>query len=270
MPTILDKIVETKRREVAVAKDTRSVSELKKLIGLADPPRDFYKALLPCNERVHLIAELKRRSPSAGVIVADFDPVAIAKIFHANGAAALSVLTDEEYFQGRLQYIEMVKHAVPLPVLRKDFLIDDYQVYESRAAGADAILLIVEVLGVSRTKEMLAIGQSLGLAVLIEVHDEENLKRLLEAVGLPMSGHYLLGINNRDLSVQKTNLLQTKRLASLLPSGTPFIAESGIKTHADVRAAHQAGATAMLVGESLLRADDIGAKVRGLLEQPNK
>jgi len=222
----------------------------------------FHAACPPAGPRI--IAEIKKRSPSAGVLVADFDPVAIARQYHRHGAAALSVLTDEPYFGGRLEHIAAVKAAVPLPVLRKDFIIDDYQLYESRVAGADAVLLIAEVLGAARIAELLPVCHRLTLAALVEVHSEDNLRAVRAALGDPAVGHYLLGINNRDLTVQRTDLSTTARLAATLPPGVPFISESGIHTRTDVLAVGQAGACAVLVGEIMLRARDIGEKLREL------
>ncbi len=264
--TILDRIVESKREELAAAKRHRPIAALKAAIEQTDSARDFHGAVTaPSAHGVQLIAEIKKASPSAGLIVADFDVACIARTYFDHGAAALSVLTDETYFQGRLDFISHVKEAVPPPVLRKDFIIDEYQVYESRAAGADAVLLIAEVLRAQRIAEFTAIAKDLRMAVLIEVHTEENLSALLDMLGPPGPGRYILGINNRDLTAQKTNLSTTTRLAAQLPTGAPFVAESGIATRADVLAAKRAGARAILVGESLLRSNDIGRHVDTLL-----
>lgn len=264
--TILDRIVETKRQELCVSKANRSLDDLKAMIGSKSPPRDFYAAVLGgSGEKIRLIAEIKKASPSAGLIVPDFDPVKIAKIYHAHGAAALSVLTDETYFQGRLEFIEQVKEAVPLPVLRKDFTLEAYQLYEARAFGADAVLLIAEVLSTDLIQELVDTARSLGLAALVEVHTQQNLSAVLDRLGRPESSRYLLGINNRDLTAQRTDLTIMERLADHLPADTPFVAESGIKTHADIQRALAAGARAVLVGESLLKSNDIGASVDALL-----
>ncbi len=265
----MDRIVETKRQEVAAAKKHRSIEEVQALAAKAAPPRDFLSAVKPPPKAgVALIAEIKKASPSAGLILPDFDPVNIARIYARHGAVALSVLTDETYFQGRLAYIARVKEAVSLPVLRKDFIVDEYQIYESRAAGADAVLLITEVLGADRTVELLRVAASLELAALVEVHADANLSALLEAIEKNGSGgavNWILGINNRDLKVQRTNLETTERLAAMLPEGMPFVSESGIATREDVLRVARAGACAVLVGESLLRAGDIGAAVDSLL-----
>lgn len=263
--TILDRIVQTKRKEVELAKRQRSKAELRAAIDRVDRPRDFFAAVTAQSpDGINLIAEIKRRSPSAGLIVEDFDPGRIARTYDECGAAALSVLTDETYFGGNLTHLVDVKRSVPLPVLRKDFIVDEYQVYESRAAGADAILLIVEAIGVSRVVELLCVARRLGMSVLVEVHSGANLEALLDTAGPPGDG-YLLGINNRDLAAQRTDLSTTTRLAALLPPATAFLAESGIATRNDVLAIRKAGACAILVGESLLRADDISAKIDDLL-----
>ena len=260
--TILEKIVETKRQEVNAAKKRRPLAELMADLNRVAPPRDFFGAVTARSPHgIALIAEIKKASPSAGVIVGDFDPVQIAKSYCDHGAAALSVLTDETYFQGRLAFIEQVKQAVPLPALRKDFIIDEYQVYESRAADADAVLLITEVLGADGVAGLFPVARELGMTTLVETHSEESLESVLDRLGPPGRGSYILGINNRDLAIQQTDVSTTSRLARLLPQGCPFVAESGIATHDDVLTVRGAGACAILVGESLLRAGDIGAQI---------
>lgn len=272
MATILDRIIQTKRREVEAALSRHSPAEWRRRAERAAPPRDFLGSVLPANERSgvpRLIAEIKRKSPSAGEIVPDFDPVRIARVYHRHGAAALSVLTDETYFGGSLSFITAVRDAVPLPVLRKEFVIDEVQVCESRAGGADAILLIAEVLTVDDIARFKSLARELSLAVLVEVHSESNLRAVLDRLGSPSRDSYLLGINNRDLAVQRTDLATTTRLAKLLPPGAPFVSESGIHTPEDVAIIRAAGASAMLVGESLLRGDDIGARVDALIAPPS-
>ena len=266
MRTILDRIVETKRRELAATKAVRPQDELQEQARQVEPPRDFQGAVVtPSPRGIRLIAEIKKASPSAGVIVHDFDPAYIASVYQANGVDAISVLTDETYFQGHLDFISQVKTAVPMPVLRKDFLVDEYQVWESRAYGADAILLIAEILESDSLVRLRDVAAGLGLATLVEVHAVDNLRRVIDVLGPPDGNHFILGINNRDLAVQKTDLLTTERLASLLPEGSPFVAESGIGTRNDVLTIQRAGASAMLVGESILRSRDRGAKIRELL-----
>lgn len=266
MGTILDQIVQTKRTEVAARKQGRPLADVQRAARDAQPARDFHAALAaPAPRGIHVIAEIKKRSPSAGLIRADFDPVAIAGIYHRHGASALSVLTDEHYFDGQLKYIEQVRSAVPLPVLRKDFTIDPYQIYEARAAGADAILLIGEVLSPSQIREMLALSDELGMSTLIEVHERATLAAVLSAVHLPTDQRVLLGINNRNLKIQRTDLATTERLARLVPPGTLLVSESGVKNPADVQRLIAAGAHALLVGETLMRAPDIGAALDTLL-----
>jgi indole-3-glycerol phosphate synthase len=221
----------------------------------------------PANGRpVNLIAEIKKASPSAGVIRADFDPVAIAHSYAAAGADALSVLTDETYFQGHLDYIKTVRDVVPTPVLRKDFIIDPYQVYEARVAGADAILLIAECLDTSQMIDLQILATELNMTCLIEVHDMENLIRVRDRViGFPHRSYSLIGINNRDLRTFKTDLGTTLRLSELVENRDVLVAESGINSRFDVDKLADAGVRAILVGESLMRSDDIAAKVKELL-----
>src|SRR6185436_8826032 len=205
-------------------------------------------------KKLNLIAEIKKASPSAGVIRADFDPVAIAKTYADNGADALSVLTDEKYFQGKLEYIHRVRDAVRLPVLRKDFIIDPYQVYESRAAGADAILLIAEALQVNELIDLQILATELNMTCLIEVHDMDNLIRVRDRViGFPHRSYSLLGINNRDLRTFKTDLGTTLRMAELVEDRNVLVSESGIHTRQDLAKLADAGIRAVLVGESLMR-----------------
>lgn len=270
MTNILEKIVQTKREEIAERQPRRPIELLKEEIEALGRPRNFFHAVTHRqtgkNARpLNLIAEIKKASPSAGVIRADFDPVQIAGIYAANGADALSVLTDEQYFQGHLSYIHAVRDAVKLPVLRKDFIIDPYQVYESRAAGADAILLIAECLEMSQLIDMQILATELHMTVLIEVHDLENLVRVRDRViGFPHKSYSLLGINNRDLRNFKTDLGNTLRMAELVEDRSVLVSESGIHTNADIQKLAAAGVSAVLVGESLMKSEDIGRKVREL------
>jgi indole-3-glycerol phosphate synthase len=202
-----------------------------------------------------VIAEVKKASPSAGVIRADFDPVAIARTYQAHGAACISVLTDEPGFQGRLEYLEQIRAVVDRPLLRKDFLIDRYQLLEARAVGADAVLLIAEILPDDALRTLLRQARELGLQTLVELYDRENLPRVLNA------GADLVGINNRDLRTFVTRLEHTVELADLVPDGVCLVSESGIRTRADVERLRGAGIDAILVGETLMRAGDIGAKL---------
>lgn len=266
LPTVLDEIVASKHREVAEARRRASRSELEERAARQSPARPFAAVVGTRDESgPRLIAEIKRASPSAGLIRPDLDPAEIARIYARHGAAALSVLTDGPYFQGRLEDIRLVREAVELPVLRKDFIVDGYQIPESRAAGADAVLLIAEVLGADGVAALLSMAREWGMCVLVEVHEEEDLRAVLECVGPPAVDRYLLGINNRDLRVQRTDLATTERLASLLPPGVPFISESGLATREDLLRVHGCGASAVLIGESILRSDDIGARIDALL-----
>jgi indole-3-glycerol phosphate synthase len=263
---ILAQIVADKQEEVRQAKARVDEASLRRQAECAGPVRDFRSAVTcPTPAGIHIIAEIKRKSPSAGVIRADFDPVAIARAYAAAGASALSVLTDERYFDGRLEYLRLVGEAVSLPVLRKDFIIDPYQLWESRAAGADAVLLITEVLGVEGVVDFAAQVAAAGMSALVEAYRPELLAGVVAAWGGGVPGHVLIGINNRDLTVQKTDLATTERLAALVPDTSALVSESGIRSRADVLRVQRAGARAILVGESLMSAEDPGAQVRALL-----
>lgn len=255
---ILQTIVEHKRTEVAAARDRRPLADLEAALTSAPPVRGFVNALRGA-AGIGLIAEVKKASPSAGLIRADFDPVAIAKIYAAHGANCLSVLTDEKYFQGHLDYLTAVRNAVGIPVMRKEFIIDPYQVVEARVAGADCILLIAECLDDCRMRELYFQASDLGMDVLIEIHDPENLDRVLK-LDPP-----IIGINNRNLRLMKTDLAHTLDLVDRIPAGTLLVSESGIKTNADVCRLQNGGAKAILVGESLMRSPDIGRAVDELL-----
>ncbi len=266
MGNILDQIIETKRGEVAAARKNRPLSELKAALRDTRPTRDFYRAVAKTPKRgVNLIAEIKKKSPSVGLIRPDFDPVALAKTYQAAGADALSVLTDQTYFDGRLEYIAQVKEAVRLPVLRKDFIIEEYQLYEARVAGADAILLIGEVLAPVCLADLLELAYELGLTSLIEVHEAETLDKLQSTIGFPNKKRSLLGINNRDLKLQEADLFTTEALAQQAGKDVVIVSESGIKTRADVERLIRAGARGLLIGETFMRSPDITAKVAELL-----
>jgi indole-3-glycerol phosphate synthase len=257
MATILDRIVETKVREIAVAKAAVPEAELQRRIEHLPPVRNF-RAAIRRFAQITLIAEVKKASPSAGVIRADFDPVKIATTYEAHGAAAISVLTDVEYFRGSLKYLTDVRAAVSLPVLRKDFIIDRYQLLEARAAGADAVLLIAECLPGAELHALQREATALGLHTLVELHDAEHLARVLDC------GAVVIGINNRDLRTFTTRLEHTLDLLPKIPADRTVVSESGIKTHADLVKLGCAGAHAVLVGESLMRADDIGEALDAL------
>ncbi|AWM39704.1 Indole-3-glycerol phosphate synthase [Gemmata obscuriglobus] len=256
-PTILDRIVETKRREVETARAAVPEGELARRADDAAPTRDFKSAIRRLG-MITLIAEVKKASPSAGVIRADFDPVRIATTYEEHGAAAISVLTDVEYFQGSLEYLTAVKAAVKCPVLRKDFIIDRYQLLEARCAGADAVLLIAECLPGNQLAQLQKEAVALGLHTLVELHDADQVSRVID------SGAAIIGINNRDLRTFETRLEHTLDLLTQIPVDRVVVSESGIKTHADLVRLGAAGARAVLVGESLMRASDIGAALDAL------
>ncbi|HYH68289.1 MAG TPA: indole-3-glycerol phosphate synthase TrpC [Urbifossiella sp.] len=252
MPTILDRIMETKRREIAAARAAVPDAELERRVADLPPARDFTSAVDRYGQ-VNVIAEVKKASPSAGVIRADFDPVAIATTYATHGAAAISVLTDADYFQGSLAYLTAVRRSVAVPVLRKDFVLDRYQLLEARAAGADAVLLIAECLPGDQLAVLQREATVMGLHTLVELHDAEELPRVLDC------GAEVIGINNRDLRTFTTRLEHTLELLAKIPADLSVVSESGIRTHADLLRLGAAGARAVLVGESLMRAADIGA-----------
>lgn len=258
MANVLDKIVAQKRIEIAAAKQRRTEDELTRAAADAPAVRDFLAALRSASD-VGLIAEIKKASPSAGLIRDDFDPVEIARIYEAHGAACLSVLTDEQFFQGHLDYLTAVRNAVSLPVLRKDFILDRYQVVEARAAGADAVLLIAECLDDATLTELYEHILSFGMTPLVELYEPANLIRVL---ALKPS---LLGVNNRNLKTFVTDLKHTVHLAAKTPAETLLVSESGIRTREDVLRLKAAGCRAILVGETLMRSPDIGRVVDELL-----
>jgi len=261
LASILDKIIADKRAEVSYRKSKTSIEELQDRVRALPKCRNFYKAVTKPNSRgINVIAEIKKASPSAGVIRADFDPVAIARVFEKCGADAISVLTDEKYFQGRLEYIAQIHRVVELPILRKDFIIDIWQVYESRAAGADAILLIAEALKPGELMDLMIAAAELTLTVLLEVHQADTLLAVRSMVGFPKKGYSVLGINNRDLATMEVDLNTTSRLAGLLDNKNELVAESGIKTRADVEKLKAVGVKAVLVGQALCESPNIEQK----------
>jgi len=255
--TILDEIVRWKRQETAVRQQERPLADVRAQSQHAPPPRDLVAALRAPG--VSLIAEVKKASPSKGLLCPNLDVEALARTYEENGAAAISVLTDERYFQGRLEYLTAARQAVRLPVLRKDFILEPYQLYEARAASADGVLLIVAALPDDALAELHQRATDLGLAVLVEVHDEAELERALRVAPR------IVGVNNRDLRTFTVDLGTTERLRPLVPAGVALVAESGIHTPADVARLAAAGVDAMLVGEALVCAGDVGGKVRELL-----
>ena len=291
MHGVLKEIIDHKREEVARLKASTTFAELEAQVAQAEPARNFFAAVTHHRDAFHtsVIAEIKRRSPSAGLIRPEyaelvarkgaasnddsgkargFDPAEIARRYHANGASAISCLTDERFFGGHLSFIERVKEAVPLPVLRKDFIIDPIQLWESRAAGADAVLLIAEVLTISQILDMLILAQQLGLTVLMEVHSVESLLRIRPHVGFPHPSYFLLGINNRDLSTQKVDINHTLRLLDMVEEPGLLVSESGIKTSKDLAWLRHHNVRIVLVGEHLMRQDDPGHALAELLGHP--
>jgi indole-3-glycerol phosphate synthase len=258
MSSVLDRIVATKWEEIAAAKRRCPQGELEAQLSQAPPVRDFLGALRGHSE-MRLIAEVKKASPSKGLIRADFDPVSIARDYEAAGAAALSVLTDEQYFQGHLDYLRAIRREVGIPVLRKEFVLDPYQVVEARVAGADAVLLIAECLPGETLRELYECIVGLGMTALIELYEPAHLERVLA------TGTRLVGVNNRDLHTFEVDLGHVIRLRERIPAGVTVVAESGIGRHEDVVRLRGEGIEAMLVGESLMRQSDVRAAVRRLL-----
>ncbi len=277
MGSILDEIVETKKREVAERKALHSLAELERAAADADEPRGFVRSLTaPLGDlKAAIIAEVKRKSPSAGWIREEYQPGAdgsdafgpedIARRYHQAGARAISCLTDEPYFAGRLSFLDRVRGAVPLPVLRKDFMVDPWQVAESRAAGADAVLLIAECLSDEQIADLLSRSLDLGMDVLVESHDRENLLRCVRLTRDCPAGRVLLGINNRDLRIMKTDLDHTLRMTADVPDPGLLVSESGIRTAADLERLGGAGVRIALVGEHLMAQTDPGAALSELL-----
>jgi indole-3-glycerol phosphate synthase len=255
---ILDEIIARKRQEVAAAKAVVPEAALRERLAAAPPVRDFFAAV-GGRGTISLIAEVKKASPSRGVLRQDFEPVRIAEIYQEHGAAAVSVLTDEHYFQGSLENLRRIRQAIDLPVLRKDFIIDRYQVVEARAAGADAVLLIAECLDDAALRALHDAICELGMTPLVELFDPANLPRVLNA------GARLVGINNRDLRTFRTELDHTLRMRHLVPGDRRLVAESGIRNRPDMLRLEAAGVDAMLVGETLVTRPDIGTAVDELL-----
>ena len=261
MPSILDKIVTAKREELSTARQAAPFAAVRQAASQQPRPLSLADAL--SGDDIRLIAEVKKASPSRGLLSPDFDPVRLAGTYVANGAAAVSCLTDPR-FQGELAHLSAIKQSgasADAPVLRKDFIFDSYQVYEARAAGADGILLIVAILEPALLKELLDTAQSLGMECLVETHDESELETAVDA------GAEIIGINNRDLHTFTTDLAVTQRLAPQVPSGKVVVSESGIFTPDDLRLLGSFGVNAVLVGEALVTAPDVGAKVRELSGQ---
>jgi indole-3-glycerol phosphate synthase len=256
--SVLDEIVANTRAELARRKVFVSRAALERECAATPAARDFESALRASPGAVRLIAEVKKASPSRGVLASGLDPAALATTYATGGAHAISVLTDEKYFRGSLDDLRRVRAAVGVPLLRKDFTIDEYQLWEARAAGADAVLLIVSILETTELRELLAAAKGLGLAALVECHTAAELDRALAV------GSRIVGINNRDLTNFETRITTTLDLLPLIPPGPIVVSESGFFTAADVRQVVSAGAHAILVGEGLVRAADVPAKIREL------
>ena len=262
MSDVLARILADKRRAVAATKAARPLAEIDAAAAKAPPPRGFIAAL----ERAHaagryaLIAEIKRASPSHGLIRADFEPASLARAYAEGGASCLSVLTDEPYFQGKAEHLIAARAAVSLPVLRKDFIVDPYQVAEARAMGAECILLIMAALSDAEAIALEADAHRRGMDVLVEVHDADELRRALRLKTR------LIGINNRNLKTLKTDLTVTEMLAPLLPKGRILVSESGLNTPGDLARMARVGARSFLIGEALMRQRDVAAATRALLE----
>ena len=255
---ILDTIIAHKQKELAAEQAQVPLTKLKKEVTYLPPTRDFHDAIAGSGT-VKLIAEVKKKSPSKGIIREDFEPVSIAETYVENGAAAISVLTDRKFFAGELDYLRAIRDVVDVPLLRKDFTIDPYHIYQARAAGADAILLIVAALTAAQLRTFMDIATSVSLACLVEVHTQEEL-----AIALDVDAQ-IIGINNRDLHTFHTDLATTFQLREAIPTDKVVISESGIYSREDVVRLQEAGVQAMLVGESLMRSPDIGEQVRNLI-----
>ena len=257
---ILEKIVWHKEQEVAQMYATEPLESIKAKLTSISPPQDFYGSLQNSRSKPALIAEVKKASPSKGVFRADFDPVAIATAYERGGASCLSVLTDREFFQGGFKNLQLVRQAVELPLLCKEFIIDPYQIYLGRSHGADAVLLIAAILTDAELTELQALIHQLGMTALIEVHTQAELERVLQIPDVR-----LIGINNRNLTTFEVDLETTERLSEEVPEGIILVSESGLKTNADARRVFDCGCNAILVGEALMRTGDVGAQVAELL-----
>ncbi|MFC2002323.1 indole-3-glycerol phosphate synthase TrpC [Chloroflexota bacterium] len=254
---ILNKIIAEKRKEVEQRKEIMPISILKERVARQEATLDLALALN--GNGIKIIAEVKQASPSKGVLCPDFNPVELAKSYAHGGAAAISVLTEANYFQGSLNHLAAIREEVRLPLLRKDFIFDQYQIYESRAYGADALLLIVAILSQEQLEELLPLSRSLGLGCLVEVHNESEVARALR------SGAEIIGINNRNLNTFVVDINITRRLRPLIPQGRLVVSESGIKSRSDIEKLKEWGINAVLVGETLVTADDIPTKMRELI-----
>lgn len=259
MKDILKEIVSSKVKEVQESKKRLSINTIKKRVKKLPKGRDFKKALL--SDSISLIAEVKKHSPSVGTISRNFKPVKIAKIYENGGAKAISVLTDKKYFKGDLLYLRKIKNTVKVPVLRKDFIIDEYQIYESKYYGADAILLIVSILSESKLKRFIRLADSLNITSLVEVHNKNDIKKAVRCKAK------IIGINNRDLKTFKVTLKTTASLMKFIPKGIIVVSESGIKTKKDINYLRSLKVNAILMGETLMRSSNKERKIRELFKK---
>lgn len=257
---MLSKIIEEKRREIDKAEKKVSLNDIKKEAESLYI-RSMFKKNISRKGHINLIAEIKKSSPSKGIIRANFDPVKIALTYQAAGASAVSVLTDERFFDGKLEYLKRIKERITIPILRKDFIIDEYQIYESAARGADAILLISHILTREELRRYLEVTKSLGMDALVEVHNEEEVEKALN-VNAP-----IIGINNRDLTTFNVDVSITQRLMRLLPETKIIVSESGITSYEEVMFLKSLGVNAVLIGETFMRTENIGRKVREMMRE---
>jgi indole-3-glycerol phosphate synthase len=254
---MLDKIIAQKKEEVEQRKKVATITYLQQLIARQKPALDLALALK--GDHIRLIAEVKQASPSRGMLSPNFNPIELAQTYVEGGAAAISVLTEANYFMGSIEHLAAIKEVVGLPLLRKDFIFDLYQVYESRAYGADALLLITAILSQEQLKELISLSHSLGLRCLVEVHNEGEVERAV------LSEAEIIGINNRDLNTFTVDITTTRRLRPLIPQERIVVSESGIKSKRDIEKLRKWGVDAVLVGEALVTAGDVLAKMKGLI-----
>jgi indole-3-glycerol phosphate synthase len=267
MPNTLKEIIAHKHGEVALAKETRPIVNVKERARGAQPPRNFFGAVVNGHTRgsTSVIAEVKRKSPSAGLIRDDFDAGSIATAYEKAGAAAISCLTDEHFFGGKLEYIKEIREVVSLPVLRKDFIIDEYQIWEARAGGADAILLIAEVLSEGQLMDYMILAHELRMTSLVEAHSMDELLKIQGHIGFPHAGYSLLGINNRDLKTMNTDISHTIRMVDVVEDPSIVVSESGISNPEDLDRLRQHGVHIVLVGESLMKQECPGEALAKLI-----
>jgi indole-3-glycerol phosphate synthase len=267
MPVTLKEIITHKCEEVALTKDANPLVDLKKIVNSTTPPRNFFGAVVNGHTRgsTSVIAEVKRKSPSAGLIRDDFNAGSIATAYEKAGAAAISCLTDEHFFGGKLSFIQEIRDVVALPVLRKDFIIDAYQIWEARAAGADAVLLIAEVLSEGQLMDYMILAHELRMTSLVEAHSMDELLKIQSHIGFPHAGYSLLGINNRNLKTMKTDISHTIRMVDVVEDTSVVVSESGISNPKDLDRLRQHGVNIVLVGESLMREDCPGEALARLI-----